>query len=271
MLPLEFLALSYPNIDPVLIEIGPLAVRWYALAYVAGILLGYGYIKKLNARMDAPLLTSKQLEDLILWAILGIILGGRLGYVLFYNADYYLEHPAQALQIWKGGMAFHGGMLGVIAAFYLFARRTKVAYLTLMDLIAAAAPIGLFFGRLANFINGELYGRVTDVPWAMVFPRGGELPRHPSQLYEAGLEGLALFVILYGMIRSGALQIPGLVGGMFLVGYGASRALVECFREPDAHLGAVLGPLTMGQLLSLPMVALGLFLIIYALKQRKTA
>lgn len=261
-------ALSYPNIDPVLIEIGPLAVRWYALAYIAGVVLGYFYIKKLNAKNTAPLMTPKQLEDLMFWAIVGIMLGGRLGYAFFYNTQYYLSHPLEILAIWQGGMSFHGGLLGVIVAFYWFARRQNIPYLRLMDVVACAAPLGLLFGRLANFINGELFGRISDVPWAMVFPHGGPMPRHPSQLYEAALEGLLLFVLLLLLVtKTNAQRYAGLLSGVFLMGYGLSRAFVEYFREPDEQLGFIFSIVTMGQLLCLPMVVVGLYLMMSSKKR----
>ncbi len=259
--------LPYPSIDPVLIAIGPVVIRWYALAYIAGIFLGYLYMLRLN-RSKGPLTLSKRvLDDLMLWAILGIMLGGRLGYVLFYQTGYYVANPEQILAIWRGGMSFHGGLIGVIVAFYMYARRRRMAYLPLMDMVACAAPIGLFFGRLANFINGELYGRATDVSWAMIFPRGGDVPRHPSQLYEAGLEGLVLFVLLAGLAwGAGLRQRAGFLSGVFLAGYGASRAFVEYFREPDEQLGFIIGSATMGQLLCVPMIALGLYLMLRAKK-----
>ncbi len=258
----DLMALSFPDIDPVALELGPVVIRWYALAYLAGILLGWAYIRWHLKRMASPPLNAKQLEDLIVWAVLGIMLGGRLGYVLFYNAPYYMEHPDQILMVWQGGMAFHGGMLGLIGAFYLFCRRHGLAFLRVLDLTALAAPIGLFFGRLANFINGELYGRVTDSPLGMMFPNGGPYPRHPSQLYEAVFEGLLLFVVLLVAARYGkTLQRPGCIGGMFLAGYGLARFSVEFFREPDAQLGLLIMNLSMGQLLSLPMILLGGYLI----------
>ncbi len=266
---LPALALSYPHIDPVAVELGPLVIRWYALAYIAGIVLGFSYISHINRRETPPLLSKKALDDMMLYAVLGIILGGRLGYVLFYKAGYYLHHPLEIAYIWQGGMAFHGGFLGVVFAFWLFAKRYNISWLSVMDRVAAAAPIGLFFGRIANFINGELWGRpAPDLPWAMVFPTGGPVPRHPSQLYEAALEGLLLFVIIVCLVRyTKSLQKPGLISGVFLIGYGLSRSIVEFFREPDAHLGFILGPLTMGQLLSVPMIALGVYVIITAHKR----
>ena len=257
--------LTFPDISPIALAIGPLTIRWYALAYVAGILLGQYYVIWLNKRLAAPLLIKKAQDDLILYAVLGVILGGRTGYVLFYNLAYYFDHPADIAQIWHGGMSFHGGLLGVLIAFYFFARRYKIYWLQLMDLLAAATPIGLFFGRLGNFVNGELYGRVTDMPWGMVFPHGGPLPRHPSQLYEASLEGLTLFIVLWLFAtKTRALQYRGILGGTFVGGYGLSRFIVEFFREPDAQVGYLVGGLSMGQLLCMPMIAFGAWLVMTA-------
>lgn len=256
------LALAFPALDPVAIHLGPLAIRWYAIAYVAGVLGGWRYLGWLERKSAAPLLARAQLDDMVFYAVLGVMLGGRIGYALFYNAPYYLEHPAEILQLWHGGMAFHGGLLGVLLAFYLFCRKHGLPYLAVMDRAACATPIGLFFGRLANFVNGELFGRATAMPWGVVFPGGGEQPRHPSQLYEAGLEGLALFLLLFFLARrASALQRPGFLSGVFLIGYGASRFFVEFFRQPDAQLGLIFGPLSMGQLLCLPMLGLGMFLV----------
>ncbi len=250
--------LIFPDIDPIALQIGPLAIRWYALSYLVGILLGWAYIRWLDRKQTSPLLTKEQLDDMVVWGVLGIILGGRMGYILFYNFPYFLDNPGEILQVWQGGMSFHGGMLGIILAFYLFSRKNKLSFLSVMDRIAAAAPIGLFFGRLANFVNGELFGRVTDSPLGMVFPRGGDLPRHPSQLYEAALEGLVLFVILFLLARyANALKKPGLIGGLFLAGYGLARFTVEFFREPDAQLGVLAMGFSMGQWLSIPMILLG--------------
>ena len=254
-------AIPFPAIDPVLIEIGPFAIRWYALAYIAGLLLGWRYILGLSAQLPGGP-DAHAIDDLIVWLTLGIILGGRLGYVLFYKPDYYLANPLEIVQVWRGGMSFHGGLLGVMAAVVLFARRRGLSLWPLSDMVACAAPIGLFFGRIANFINGELWGRPSEAPWAMVFPYGGPEPRHPSQLYEAALEGLVLFVVLLALWRlTGARDRPGFLTGVFFLGYGASRMAVELFREPDAYLGFLFGGVTMGQLLSLPMAALGIWLI----------
>lgn len=255
------LAIPFPPLDPVLIEIGPLAIRWYALAYIFGLVLGWRYLRRVVSRPGWRM-TPLDVDDLLLYATLGVVLGGRLGYVLFYHPDYYLAHPLEALAVWQGGMSFHGGTLGVIAACLLFAWRRGLPPLEVGDAVACAAPIGLGLGRIANFINGELYGRVTDVPWAVIFPRGGPEPRHPSQLYEAFLEGLVLFLVLYILARRPRVaENHGLLGGAFLTGYALARLFAELFREPDAHLGFLFGGLTMGQILSLPMLAAGLLLL----------
>lgn len=257
----------YPNIDPVLIEIGPLAIRWYSLSYVAGIVLGCLYADRLN-KTPPTQKNLKVFDDFMTWVILGIILGGRMGYVLFYNFSYYIENPLESLHIWQGGMSFHGGFIGVVIATLLFCRKNKVQVWPLLDLAACAAPIGLFFGRVANFINGELYGRVTDVPWAMVFPNGGPEPRHPSQLYEAFLEGLLLFTVFlllakYTKIR----QKPGVLSGLFLCGYGLSRFIIENFRQPDEQIGYLFGNITTGQILSVPMILLGVGVVVFFRKK----
>lgn len=263
---INFLILSFPNIDPIAFSIGDyVVVRWYALAYMAGIIGGWQYVAWLDKRSKKPILAKNHIDDMILWAVLGVILGGRIGYVLFYNLPYYVQNPADALKIWQGGMSFHGGALGVIASYYLFSIKYKIPYVQLMDRICCAVPIGLFFGRIANFINGELYGRVSDFPLAMVFPHGGILPRHPSQLYEAALEGLLLFCILaYLALRKNTMLKPeysGVLSGVFLAGYGASRFMVEFVREPDAHIGLLFGFISTGQLLCLPMIIIGLWLV----------
>jgi phosphatidylglycerol:prolipoprotein diacylglycerol transferase len=269
----------FPNIDPVVhigpwaLQWGPLALRWYALAYVAGILLGWRYAIRLTRTQSlwggrAPTATPLQIDDLVLWITLGIILGGRIGYILFYmllNQDqriWLAAHPMDVFKIWEGGMSFHGGFLGVCAAIALFARRNRIDILKLGDLIAPVAPIGLFFGRIANFINGELWGRPTDVPWAMIFPNVDNLPRHPSQLYQFGLEGVLLFVILWTYALRP--RPMGAVSGLFLFGYGAFRFIAEYSREPDAFLGFLAGGLTMGQWLSVPMMIAGAALMLWA-------
>lgn len=263
--------LPFPIIDPVAIELGPIVIRWYALAYLTGFIAGWRYAVWLARRV--PLRPdARDMDDYLVWAVVGTIIGGRLGYVLFYNLPYFIENPLDIFVTWRGGMAFHGGLLGVVAATLLFARRRRINPLAVGDLVAAAAPIGLFFGRLANFINGELYGRPSDLPWAMVFPTADGLPRHPSQLYEAVLEGLVLFVVLAVLARQPEIRRrPGLLSGIFLVGYGCFRFLVEFVREPDQELGILLGGATMGQLLSLPMVAIGLWLVVRAWSRPMTA
>lgn len=258
------LALPFPDIDPVAFELGPLVVRWYALAYIFGLLIGWKYAVWLNRR-PAGLVPQAALDDFLAWAVIGIVLGGRLGYVLFYQPGYFLENPLAVIQLWHGGMSFHGGLIGIILAMVLFVRRRELPFLALTDLIAAAGPIGLFLGRLANFVNGELFGRPSDAPWAMVFPAGGPLPRHPSQLYEAALEGLLLFIVLVVLATVfQARRWPGVISGAFLAGYGLSRIAAEFFREPDPQLGFLWGGATLGQLLSAPMVLLGVAVILYA-------
>ena len=264
-------AIPFPAIDPVLIRIGPFAIRWYALAYIAGILAGWLYARAIvrSQRLwggKAPLSVADY-DDFVLWVTLGIILGGRLGYVLFYNPGYFATHPAEILQLWNGGMSFHGGLLGCVAAAVLFARSRGIPFLSLADVSCAVAPIGLFLGRLANFVNGELWGRVTDVPWAVIFPNAGTMPRHPSQLYEAGLEGPALLIVLALFVRAGALKRPGLIAGVFALGYGIARFFCEFFRQPDLQLGEagfLWGGLTMGMLLSLPLMLAGIGFIVVA-------
>jgi len=254
-------ALVFPAIDPVAVELGPIAIRWYALAYVAGILLAWRYMIVL-AKRPPRRVTVRDIEDFVVWATLGVILGGRLGYVLFYKPGYFLEHPGEIVAMWQGGMSFHGGLCGVVVASLAFAYARKINWLALGDLIAAAVPIGLFLGRLANFVNGELYGRTTTAAWGMVFPGAGALPRHPSQIYESLLEGLILFIILSLLIYRGcALERPGLISGAFMTGYAIARSFVEFFREPDAHLGFLTIGATMGQILSIPLLVAGLYLI----------
>jgi phosphatidylglycerol:prolipoprotein diacylglycerol transferase len=254
-------ALPFPTIDPVMIQIGPLAIRWYALAYIAGLVIGWRYLRLLVQRPGWRI-DLTDLDDLLLYVTLGVVLGGRLGYILFYRPDFYLAEPLAMLKVWEGGMSFHGGAAGVILALWLFAWQRGRSFLEIGDAVCCAVPIGLLFGRIANFINGELFGRPSDVPWAMVFPRGGPLPRHPSQLYEAALEGLLLFLVLAWLAR-GAYRVEhaGRLAGVFLLGYGLARSFVELFREPDAQLGYLFQGLTMGQLLSVPMIAVGLFLV----------
>jgi len=271
---MPFLTIAFPIFDPIAIAIGPIAIRWYALAYIGGIVLGWVYARALlkDEKLwggPAPI-SLPQLDDFILWVTVGIIVGGRTGYVLFYNLGFFVQHPAEIFELWKGGMSFHGGFLGCVAAVMLFARRNNISILSLGDITTAVGPIGLFLGRLANFINSELWGRAADpsLPWAMVFPNGGALPRHPSQLYEALLEGLLLFVVLTALIRAGALKRPGFILGAFAFGYGVARSICEFFREPDAQIGYLWDWLTMGTLLSLPLLLAGIALMAAALRRQ---
>src|ERR1700744_5284703 len=270
MLSLLPLLIAFPTFDPVAIAIGPIVIRWYALAYISGIVFGWIYARAIvkNEKLwggPAPI-TLLQLDDFILWVTVGIILGGRTGYVLFYNFPFFLQNPAEIFELWKGGMSFHGGFMGCVIEMIWFARKNDVPILSLGDITTAVGPIGLFLGRIANFINGELWGRPADpdLPWAMIFPTGGPIPRHPSQLYEAGMEGILLFTLLAGMIRVGALKRPGLVLGSFITFYAFAGIIGELFREPDPQLGFLWGGLTMGMLLSVPMIFAGAILILRA-------
>lgn len=265
------LALAYPNIDPVLIEFGPLVIRWYAVAYIIGLVGGWAYVRWLAKQPPYPM-TQIDADDFLVWATFGVVAGGRLGYVLFYKPLYYLNAPHEIFYLWHGGMSFHGGMLGVVIAIILFTRRKKLSLLAFGDAICCTVPIGLFTGRIANFINGELWGRpAPDVPWAMVFPHGGPEPRHPSQLYEAGMEGILLFLILHLLWRIPAVRMrQGTLAGVFLTGYALARMTGEFFRQPDAFLGYLWGGATMGQLLSIPMLLAGAALILYP-RHKKTA
>lgn len=258
------------DFNPIALDLGVIQIHWYALAYLSGFLGGWAYLRSL-IKSGKALLTLEQLDDFLSWAIAGVLLGGRLGYVLFYNFDQYAAHPLHVFYLWEGGMSFHGGFVGIMAAILLFARKHQISPFHLGDLIAAAGPIGLLFGRITNFINGELYGRVTDVSWGVIFPRANDnLPRHPSQLYEAGLEGLLLFTLLWVLLTyTPALKKKGCIAGVFIIGYALSRILVEFVREPDAQLGFLYAGATMGQLLSLPMIAFGLWLIYRSFRQSK--
>ena len=261
------LSIAFPDINPVAWQIGPVPIRWYALAYIAGITLGWWALRAIGAARPA-VLSRQDADDFMLWATLAIVLGGRLGYVLFYNLPYFVQHPFEILQLWNGGMSFHGGFLGCVLAVVLFARHRHISILSLGDLTCAAGTIGLFLGRIANFINGELWGRTTDVPWAMVFPNGGPLPRHPSQLYEAALEGVVLFTVLYLFIRGGALRRPGFVIGAFAIGYAIARSFCELFREPDPQLGFLWRGLTMGMLLCAPLLLAGIAFVAASLRRQ---
>jgi phosphatidylglycerol:prolipoprotein diacylglycerol transferase len=263
--------IAFPVIDPVLVSFGPIAIRWYALAYIFGLVGGWLYARRLVSQpqlwggVKRPSVAS--LDDLLVYVAFGVILGGRIGYVLFYNIEHFMAYPADIIAVWNGGMSFHGGLAGAAVAIWLYARRNAVGVLSVTDLCATVVPIGLLFGRIANFIKPELWGRATDVPWAMVFPDAGPIARHPSQLYEAGLEGLVLLVILYVLAMRGGFRNPGFLTGVFGVGYGLARIFCEFFREPDPQLGFLFGNATMGMLLSVPLVLAGLWLIVQARPQ----
>jgi phosphatidylglycerol:prolipoprotein diacylglycerol transferase len=259
--------LIHPQFDPVALHLGPLAIRWYGLMY----LLAFALFLLLGRRRimtgPQPGWTVKELDDLLFYGVLGVVLGGRLGYVLFYQPAHFLSHPFEIFYVWQGGMAFHGGFLGVLAAMWLFARHSGKPWLAITDFIAPLVPLGLAAGRLGNFINGELWGRASDVPWAMLFPQAGELPRHPSQLYQFALEGLALFAILWLFSRRP--RPVGAVSGLFLVGYGSFRFLAEFTREPDSYLGLLAMGLSMGQWLSLPMIVAGAIMLHWAYRKAR--
>jgi phosphatidylglycerol---prolipoprotein diacylglyceryl transferase len=258
--------IPYPHIDPVLIDFGTFEVRWYAFAYMAGFLLGWLYARWLVSSggrwAGAAPMKPGDIDDFVLLCVPAIIVGGRLGYVLFYNPTYFAENPLEIVEPWTGGMSFHGAFIGAVAAEIVFSRWRKIPFLSLTDVVCAVTPIGLCLGRIANFINGELWGRVTDVPWAMIFPDAGPAPRHPSQLYEAMLEGVVLFALLGLLIRAGALKRCGIVTGVFAIAYGVARIVSELFREPDVQLGFLWGGLTMGMLLSIPVILVGIAVLV---------
>ena len=261
--------LVHPQFDPIAFQVGPVAVRWYGLMYLAGFLL-FAVLGKYRARQN--LLTGwhpRDVDDMLLYGVFGVILGGRLGYVLFYKPLYYFAHPLESLSVWQGGMSFHGGLLGVLVALWLFARTRRKRWLDVTDFVAPLVPLGLAAGRLGNFINGELWGRVTNGPWAMVFPQAGPEARHPSQLYQFALEGLLLFAVLW--IYTNRRRPLGMASGLFLVGYGLCRFVAEYAREPDSFLGFLTLGLTMGQWLSLPMVAIGGAMILWAYRRADKA
>ncbi|MDI9846787.1 prolipoprotein diacylglyceryl transferase [Rhodoblastus sp. 17X3] len=267
--------MNYPVIDPVMVNLGPLPVRWYAMGYIVSLLAGW-FIATRLARSEAlwggvPRPAPERLDDLLVYVAFGAVLGGRIGYVLFYNLPFFLENPLEIPAVWKGGMSFHGGLAGATLGAWLFARREKTPFLSVADLVCAVAPIGLFLVRIANFIKPELWGRPADVSWAMVFPGAGPLPRHPSQLYEAGLEGLALGLVMLVAVRAGAFRRPGLTSGLFIGLYGVARIFCEFFREPDPQLGFLFGGATMGMLLSAPLVLFGVVLILYSLRRARRA
>ncbi|MEC7615096.1 MAG: prolipoprotein diacylglyceryl transferase [Pseudomonadota bacterium] len=257
------------DINPIAFSVGPINVYWYGLAYMAGMVLGLFYaLKIVDAKKENCnlLITKKNIDEIFIWIVFGIIFGARIGYVIFYNFDFYLNNPLLILSLWEGGMSFHGGALGVIIAIISYSKYHKIPILETGDIVCAVVPIGLFFGRITNFINGELWGKETNLSWGVIFPNAGSNPRHPSQLYEAGLEGLALFIILFALVFSNGLKKRGLISGTFLFFYSFSRILVENFREPDLHIGYIFLNITMGMILSLPFLIAGLILIFQSLK-----
>lgn len=252
----------FPNINPIIVSVGPLSISWYSLAYVCGIVAGWAYAVRIVKKFKIDI-TTKALEDFISWAILGIIIGGRLGYVLIYDPAKYFADPISILKIYEGGLSFHGGIVGLAISSYYFCKKHKINILIFSDVLVVVAPIGLFLGRIANFINSELYGRVTRMPWGVVFPNSDLQTRHPSQLYEAFLEGLILFIILaYTTFKLKTIKVPGLNSGIFLIFYSLFRISIETLREPDLNIGFIFNNLTMGQILSLPMLMIGVYLII---------
>lgn len=269
--------MPFPQIDPIIFEIGPLAIRWYSMAYIVGILAGWLYGRSLIANKNfwyqrTPPLDAERWLDFIFWAVIGIILGGRLGYIAFYQLELYLANPSDIYKVWQGGMSYHGGLIGLVTVTALFAFFKKIPLLSILDLIACISPIGIFFGRIANFINAELYGRVTTMPWGVIFPGGGPDPRHPSQLYEAALEGIVMFIFLRIVTHfTSGLKHPGRVAGYYGVLYGLFRIIIENFRMPDIQIGFLFGGYTMGMLLSAPMIAIGLLLIALSFRTPKTA
>ena len=260
--------IDFPNLSPVAFAIGPFQLRWYALAYLVGILSAW-FLTKRNIDKYKLGLTSAQLDDLVFYTTLGIILGGRLGYVLFYGRAYFWHHPAEILAVWHGGMSFHGGIAGVILALCHFAKKEKFPFLKITDIVALYVPIGIFLGRLTNFINDELWGRVTTVPWAVKFPSGGYMPRHPSQIYEALSEGVLMFIILNLLWKKEFVRNHyGIISAVFLIIYTASRLCMEFFREPDEQIGFILGQITLGQLLSVPFLLIGGYILFKSLKRQ---
>ncbi len=269
------LLIAYPVVDPVLVHLGPLPIRWYALSFISALISGWVGTRFIFARAkfwgtrrhaDVP-----SMDDLVVYMAMGIIIGGRTGYILFYNLPFYLSHPLDMLRVWNGGMSFHGGLLGAVLAMAIFARHQRVSVLSVTDAVSAVVPVGIVLVRLANFIKPELWGRPTDVPWAMIFPGSDGQPRHPSQLYEAGLEGVVLFALLWLCIYLGALRRDGLVTALFCIGYGSARIVCEFFREPDKQLGYLFHGATMGMLLSIPLILAGLALLARALRGPRAA
>jgi len=263
------------NFDPILIDLGFFQIRWYSIAYILGILIGWIYANKiikstLNNKYNFRQITTKQFDDLIIYLVVGIIIGGRLGYIIFYNLDYYVQNLSEIFKLWKGGMSFHGGLLGVVISTFLFSKKTRANFFKFTDIISCVAPIGILLGRIANFINGELYGKITTLPWGIIFPNGGNFSRHPSQIYEAILEGIILFLIInYLALKKELLYKSGYISGFFLIFYSILRIFSEIFREPDIHLGLIFNYFSMGTLLSLLTIVIGLFIILFIKKNEQ--
>ncbi|MDC0074180.1 prolipoprotein diacylglyceryl transferase [Alphaproteobacteria bacterium] len=260
------ISLPFPTISPEIISFGGFSIKWYGVSYIAGILLGWIFIRRLSKKNKINL-SLKETDDLVIWLTLGIIIGGRIGYTIFYNPNYYLTNPIEIFALWQGGMSFHGGIIGVTLSIILFSLSRKKQILQISDYISLVAPIGIFFGRIANFINQELWGRISQVPWAIEFPLGGFIPRHPSQLYEAFFEGVVVFLVLIILwYKSNFKNKPGLLTGIFVSLYSIGRIFVENFREPDSHIGFIFQEITMGQLLSFPLLIFGLFIVFLSKK-----
>ena len=254
--------LIHPSIDPVILSFGYLEIRWYSLAYIISFLLGLYLVKYFNQK-NKNKISGKKIENFFIWSVLGVILGGRIGYVIFYQLNYFLIEPLYIFYIWKGGMSFHGGLLGMIISIFIFSKKNNVSFFYLADLVSLVTPIGLFFGRIANFINVELIGRVTNFPFAMIYPSVDNLPRHPSQLYEAFFEGILLFLILFFLFQQSIKKhSKGIISGFFLLFYGIFRFLIEFIREPDSHIGFIYNFLTMGQILCIPIILFGMIILL---------
>ena len=258
--------ITLPSLNPIALDFGFIAIRWYSIAYIAGILIALSFLKNQNKKYN--IMSRSNCDDWLTWSVLSIIIGGRIGYVIFYNIGFFIENPLEIIAVWHGGMSFHGGLIGAIIGMFLFCRLYKINFLQLTDIIAIIAPIGLFFGRIANFINMELYGRVTNSNFGVIFPNAGDFPRHPSQLYEAFLEGILLFVILFFVSKfSNAQEKKGAISGLFLIFYGLFRIIAENFREPDVQIGFLVSGVTMGQILSLPLILIGIFVFFKSIRK----
>ena len=263
------------SFDPVLIDLGFLQIRWYSIAYILGIILGWVYANKIiksteENKYNFVQISTQQFDSLIVYLVIGIIIGGRLGYVIFYNLEYYSQNFFEIIKLWQGGMSFHGGLLGVVISIIIFSKKNKISFFKIADIVSCVAPIGIFFGRIANFINGELYGKISSLPWSVIFPSAGNSPRHPSQIYEALLEGIVLYLIInYFALKKDLIYKPGFISSLFLIIYSILRIFSEIFREPDAHLGLLFNYFSMGTLLSLLTIIFGLFIILFVRKNEQ--